>query len=134
VVVNFVASCELVAVTVTVAADEGAVKRPAVVMAPPPETDQVTAVLKVPVPCTLALHCEVAPAATVAGVQEAETEEMVGEVFCGGVVLDWLPQDVRAERTRQANGTQIEEVFKGASTAGIKSRYGAVIVASAGEA
>ena len=114
-----VASCELVAVTVTVAADEGAVNRPAMVIAPPPETDQVTALLKVPVPCTLALHCEVAPAATVAGAQEAATEEMVGEVFCGGVVLDWLPQDIRAERTRQASGTLIKEVFKGASTAAV---------------
>jgi len=116
---DFVESCELVAVTVTVAADDGAVKRPAAVMAPPPETDQATAVLKAPVPCTLALHCEVAPVATLAGAQEAETEEMVGEVLCGGVVLDWLPQDVRAERTRQARGTQIEEVFKGAFTAAL---------------
>jgi len=89
------------------------------VMAPPPEADQATAVLKLSVPCTLALHCEVAPAATVAGAQEAETEEMVGEVVCGGVVLDWLPQDVRAERTKEASGTEIEEVFKGASTAGV---------------
>lgn len=113
-VADLVESWELVAVTVTVAADDGAVKSPAVVMAPPPETDQVTAVLNAPVPCTLALHCEVAPVAMVAGVQEAETEEMVGEVFCGGVVLDWLPQDVRAERTRQASGAEIAEVFKGA--------------------
>ena len=84
---DFVASCELVAVTVTFAADAGAVKRPAELMAPPPETDQVTAVLKAPVPCTFALHCEVALVATVAGVQDVETEEMEGEVFCGGVVL-----------------------------------------------
>jgi hypothetical protein len=35
------------------------------------------------------------------------------------VVLDWLPQDVRAERTKEASGTEIEEVFKGASTAGV---------------
>jgi hypothetical protein len=41
--------------------------------------------LKVPVPWTLAEHCEVAPGATVAGVQDADTEEMVGDVVCGGV-------------------------------------------------
>jgi hypothetical protein len=80
-----VESWVLVAVTVGVAAEEGAVKRPAEEMAPPPVTDHVTAVLKVPVPWTLAEHCEVAPGATVAGVQDADTEEMVGDVVCGGV-------------------------------------------------
>ena len=51
---------------------------------PPPETDQVTAVLKFPVPCTLALHCEVAPLATADGAQVGATEEMVGDAVGGG--------------------------------------------------
>jgi hypothetical protein len=56
----------------------------------------------------------------VAGVQEAETEEMVGEVVCGGVVLLWLlPQDIRTERTRQASGAEMGVVFKGASLAAL---------------
>lgn len=84
---DLVASCVLVAVTVAVAVDEGAVKSPVEEMVPPPETDQVTAELKAPVPWTLALHCEVAAGATVDGLQVGETEEMVGEVVCGGVVL-----------------------------------------------
>lgn len=37
---------------------------------------QLTAVLKLPVPCTVALHCAVAFALTVAGVQLTTTEVM----------------------------------------------------------
>jgi hypothetical protein len=76
---DLVESSVLVAVTVTVAALDGAVKRPLALMAPPPVTDHVTAELKLPVPWTVALHCEVAPVATVVGVQEGATEEMAGE-------------------------------------------------------
>jgi serine protease inhibitor ecotin len=41
----FVASCVLVAVTVTVAAEAGAVKSPLELMVPPPLADHVTAEL-----------------------------------------------------------------------------------------
>ncbi len=55
---DFVASAELVAVTVYVPAVAGAVYRPEVDMEPP-VADQVTAVLVVPV--TVAENCWVAP-------------------------------------------------------------------------
>jgi hypothetical protein len=81
------ASWVLVAVMVTLAAVPGAVNRPLALMAPPPVTDHVTAELKLPVPCTFALHCEVAEGATVAGEQLAVTEETEGDTVCGGVLL-----------------------------------------------
>jgi hypothetical protein len=120
----------LVAVTLAVTAEEGAVKRPPEVMEPPPETDQVTAVLKLPVPCTLALHCEVAPVATLEGEQVGATEEMVGDADWGGAELFWLPQAIRAERTRQVSKARVQAVFKGTSTAGSKTQEGAGSVAS----
>jgi hypothetical protein len=109
---DFVASCVLVAVTVIVAAAAGAVNKPPEVIVPPPATDHVTAELKLPVPCTLAVHCEVAPAATVDGLHVAETEEILAVVVCGKVELAWLPQARRAERTRQVRETQMQRFFK----------------------
>ena len=53
---DFEVSSVLVAVTVTFAAAEGAVKTPAAEIEPPPATDQVTPELKLPVPWTLAVH------------------------------------------------------------------------------
>jgi len=63
----------LVAVTVAVPAAAGAVKSPLVLMVPALE-DHVTAELKLPVPCTLALHCEVAFSPIVDGLQVTAKE------------------------------------------------------------
>ncbi|HEX4311460.1 MAG TPA: hypothetical protein VHZ25_15610 [Acidobacteriaceae bacterium] len=84
---DFEVSSVLVALTVTLAAAAGAVKSPAELIDPPPETDQVTAVLKLPVPCTLAEHCDVAPGATVDGEHVGVTDEMAGEEVWGGAEL-----------------------------------------------
>jgi hypothetical protein len=74
---DLVGSCELVAVIVTEAAVVGAVNNPLALMVPPPVTDQETAELKTPVPWTVAVHCDVALVATVAGVHSGATEVTV---------------------------------------------------------
>lgn len=66
----------LVAVSVAVPAEAGAVKTP-LAFTEPLLADHVTAELKLPVPFTVALHCELAFTAIEEGVQTAETEEMV---------------------------------------------------------
>lgn len=76
-------SWTLVAVTVTLTGDEGAVKVPVEVITPA-LTDHVTAEFRVPVPCTVALHCEAAPGATAVGVQEMATEETCEETGAPG--------------------------------------------------
>ncbi len=91
---------------------------PADEMLPPPVTDQVTAELKLPVPWTLAEHWEVAPVAMVDGEQVGATEEMVGEVACGGAAPAEPPQATTHERsahekTRPASEVQRVRVFKG---------------------
>ena len=63
---------------VTEAATAGAVKRPLELMVPA-LADHVTAELKLPVPCTVAVHCEVAPGLTVDGLHAALTEVIVEE-------------------------------------------------------
>jgi hypothetical protein len=70
---EWVVSSALVAVTVTPPAIDGAVKRPVGLMVPV-LADQLTAELYVPVPSTSAAHRDVAPAATVEGLHDAETE------------------------------------------------------------
>ena len=55
------------------AATAGAVRRPLELMVPA-LADHVTAELKAPVPCTLAVHCEVAPGLIVDGMHVALTE------------------------------------------------------------
>lgn len=80
-------SCVLVAFTVTCAGDDGAVKTPPELMVPA-LADQVTA--EAPEPPTMALHCDVAPGATDAGVQETETDVETGD--CEMVLGDELPQ------------------------------------------
>ena len=82
---DFVASCDDVAVMVTEAVL--IIERPVTSAVPPPvETTVATAVLddfhvtaglKLPVPATVAAHCEVAPLWTEAGLQAIVTEEMV---------------------------------------------------------
>jgi hypothetical protein len=89
---------------VTFAAEAGAVNRPVAVMVPA-LADQVTVELKVPVPWTLALHCDVAPGASVAGAQDAVTAVMEapgGTELLEGRVLFELPQAVTKRATKKA--------------------------------
>jgi hypothetical protein len=97
VVADFVGSCVLVAVSVAVPAEAGAVKTP-LAFTVPLLADQVTAELKLPVPFTVALHCELALTAMVGGVQAGETEEMVedGEP-------EWLLLPPQAASTTSSN-------------------------------
>ncbi len=74
---DLVVSCVLVAVTVTDPAEPGAVNNPLPLIVPPLAV-QVTAELKLPVPCTVALHCEDALGAIVEGLHATDTEEIVG--------------------------------------------------------
>lgn len=74
---DLLVSCVLVAVTVTDPAEPGAVNNPLPLIVPPLAV-QVTAEPKLPVPCTVALHCEVAPGAIVEGLHATDTEEIVG--------------------------------------------------------
>jgi hypothetical protein len=57
---DLLVSCADVAVTVTGPADAGAVNKPEELMVPA-FTVQVTVELKLPVPATVAVHCEVCP-------------------------------------------------------------------------
>lgn len=68
----------LAAVMVTLPAAAGAVKRPVEAMVPA-LADHVTVELKLPVPWTVALHCDVASNAIAEGVQTTATEETVGD-------------------------------------------------------
>jgi len=74
---DLLGSCVLVAVTVADPVESGAVNNPLPVIVPPLAV-HVTAELKLPVPCTVALHCEVALGATVEGLHVTDTEEIVG--------------------------------------------------------
>ncbi len=74
---DFVVSAVLVAVTVTAPAEPGAVNSPVASMLPPLAV-HFTVELKLPVPCTVAAHCEVALGAIVEGLQLTPTEEIVG--------------------------------------------------------
>jgi hypothetical protein len=89
----------LVAVTVTDPAVAGAVNSPAVLIAPA-AADQATVELKLPVPCTVALHCDVACAATEEGVHETETDEMEEEG--GGWLLLAPPPQAEANSSGTA--------------------------------
>jgi hypothetical protein len=73
---DFVASATLVAVTVTVAAEEGAVSKPAADIVPA-DAFQVT-VLSVTVPFTAAVNCCVAPVRMETAVGETEIELTTG--------------------------------------------------------
>jgi hypothetical protein len=72
---DLVASCTEVAVTVAEPAVAGAVNSPAESTVPP-FADHVTAELKLPVPVTVAAHCEVSPATTEVGLHATETDVM----------------------------------------------------------
>jgi hypothetical protein len=85
----------LVAVTVMLPVKAGAVRRPIALMAPALDV-QVTAELKLPVPCTDASHWEVVPGAILAGVQVTDTDVMVEEgwvtetVAVPDLVVSWV--------------------------------------------
>lgn len=74
---DFVASSVLVAVTVTDPAAPGAVNKPLESIMPPLAV-QLTVELKLPVPCTVAVHCEVAFVGIVDGLHATPTEEIFG--------------------------------------------------------
>jgi hypothetical protein len=73
----------------TAPAATGAVKSPLELMVPA-LADQVTAELKLPVPFTVALHCAVALAFTVAGLQATETDVIAEGDAC--TVRDVVPE------------------------------------------
>jgi hypothetical protein len=99
----------------------GAVYRPAELMVPsvelPPATPptlQVTVKAKLPVPVTLAEHCEVPPVLTEVGVQEAVTAVMVlGVLFEPPLLLEVPPLQPtsreKAESARRAKGNRAGE-------------------------
>lgn len=89
-------SCSLVAVIEIVPAAAGAVKSPLALMLPP-LADHVTAELELPVP-TVAVHCDVAFGATVAGVQATDTEELLDDTDGGGLLVTVLPHAVITSR------------------------------------
>ena len=95
---DFVLSCVLVAVTVTVPGEAGAVKSPLASMLPP-LADHVTPEPKAPVPTTDALHWDVAFIATAEGVQAAETDEIEDDMGGDCVGLEPPPQAVRVRIT-----------------------------------
>ncbi|MGB6933043.1 MAG: hypothetical protein WBD91_09705 [Acidobacteriaceae bacterium] len=74
---DFVVFSVLVAVTVAVAAEPGAVNNPLLLIVPPLAV-HVTVELKLPVPCTVAVHCDVAFVEIVDGLHTTPTEEIVG--------------------------------------------------------
>lgn len=101
-------SCALVAVTVTLPGDEGAVNAPLELMAPA-VTAQVTAESSVPVPCTVALHWELAPGATDGGVHATATEETCEETGWLGEELELPPQAMHASMAADARRRRTAE-------------------------
>jgi hypothetical protein len=87
---DLIVSCVLVAVTVTDPAEPGAINSPLPLIVPALAV-HVTAELKLPVPCTVALHCDVVLGATVEGLQLTATEEIVGGVVCVATVIVAVP-------------------------------------------
>lgn len=86
---------------VTFSGNEGAVNAPLEVM-DPALTDHVTAEPMLPVPFTVALHCELALGATLAGEQEIATEETFGETGCEGGDAEDLPPPQDAHNSTTA--------------------------------
>jgi hypothetical protein len=98
---DLVVSCVDMAVTVTVPTVEGAVNRPEELIVPALAL-QVTPELYVPVPVTVAVHCEVCAVCTEAELQETETEVMVG-----GVVRVVIPPPLPPQLTKTATDTMM---------------------------
>ena len=101
VVPNLLVSADDVAVTVTSAGVLGAVKSPVLEICPE-VADHVTEELKLPVPVTVAEHCDVCPDCRMVAKQETVTEVIVGT---GGVLppLDDEPPPQLAERQAAAS-------------------------------
>ena len=103
---DFVVSCTEIAVIFTLVCDvtTGGVNTPSKEMLPA-LTDQVTALLKFPVPRTVALHCDVGEdpdcgSCNTAGLHDGVTEVMVD--VGGGIVVDVFdphPTNQRADST-----------------------------------
>ena len=100
----------LVAVTVTVAAEFGAVSIPFASIVPPLAV-HVTIELYIPVPCTVALHCEVAPVEIEEGVHTTETEEIMGGVVMVFPPTEPPPQPATSNTSSDADITQAGRNF-----------------------
>ena len=87
---DLLVSSVLVAVTVTEPVEPGAVNSPLALIVPPP-ADHVTVELKLPVPCTVALHCDVPLGTIVEGSQVTDTEEIVGGLDCVATITVAVP-------------------------------------------
>src|SRR5579864_9269937 len=112
---DFVVSCVLVAFTVTVPATAGAVKAPFALI-PPAPADQLTAELKLPVPWTVAVHCDVACAAIAAGTQVTATELIEGDIGADGFELAPSPPpqaviEKRIAHSTKAHSSQVCVIF-----------------------
>jgi hypothetical protein len=90
----------LVAVTVTLLLVSAAVNRPAEVMVPA-LADHLTEELLPDAPVVVALHCEVAPGATDAGLQVTAMVELEEDPVCDDPPLD-PPQPARKAENVQA--------------------------------
>jgi len=99
---DFEKSCTLVAFTVAVVAPAGAVYRPVGLIAPPPTTDQVTALLYAPVPLTVGVHWEVPLTETLTGKHETVTDVIVG----GATQSELIAQEFVQEPAVLAAATQ----------------------------
>jgi hypothetical protein len=105
---DLVVSCVLVAVTIKLPTAGGAVRSP-LELTVPLLADQVTVDLKLPVPRTVALHCDVPLTVTVAGEQATETDEMVDDA--GGVWLPMLPPPQSVTVSEQRNTKSAERAW-----------------------
>lgn len=101
----------LVAVTVTVAAELGAVSSPLPVIDPPLAL-HVTVELKLPVPSTLTLHCEVAPGVTEDGEHTTDTEEIVEEVVVPVPPTEPPPHPANGKDSNDAANNNPRRAFK----------------------
>jgi len=102
---DFEPSCILVAVIVTVSGEPGAVNSPLDPIIPA-LVDHVTAELKLPEPWTDAMHCDVAPGATVEGAQLTATDEIPDITEEDPAPLLPPPQEDIAIRPRKAIKTE----------------------------
>ena len=101
----------LVAVTVTVAAEFGAVRSP-LPLTVPPLAVHITVELKLPVPSTVALHCEVAPVVMEEGAHTTDTEEIVGVVVVPVLPIDPPPHPAITSSSDDAANNNPKRIFK----------------------
>lgn len=101
----------LVAVTVTVAAELGAVSNP-LALIDPLLALHITVELKLPVPSTVALHCDVAPVVMDEGEQATDTEEIVGVVVVPVPPTEPPPQPANGRESNDAANINPRIAFK----------------------